>query len=94
MSPSLNVPIDLDRLELRAGRVAEPEVGLAAGLEQLLVRFGDDEPRAGHALQFRHAGDVVEVAVRRGQDLRVRQLEPELLDARLDLLAPCRRRRC
>src|SRR5262245_38911018 len=78
--------VDLDRLELRARRVAESEVGLAARLQQRFVLFRREEARAGQALQLRQAGHVIEVAVRGGQDLDITELEAELLDVRLDLL--------
>ena len=78
--------IDFDGLEAGAGRVAESEVQLAPGLEQFLVLFRDEQSCAGHAFQLRQARDVIEVAVRGGEDLRVGELEPELLHAGLDLL--------
>ena len=87
VSLSLNVLSTLTGSKLRSGRVAETEVQLAAGLEQLLVRFRDDDPCAGHAFQLRQARDVIEVALRSGQDFRVGELEPELFHAGLDLLA-------
>ena len=86
--------VDLDRFELRSGRVAETEVQLAAGLEQLLLRLRDDDSGAGHALQLRQAGDVVVVSLRSGQDFGIGELEAELLHAGLDFASPCRRHRC
>ena len=78
--------IDFDGLEAGPGRVAEAEVQPAPGLEQFPVPFRDDEPCAGHAFQLRHARDVVEVAMRGCQDLRVSEVEPELFHTGLDLL--------
>ena len=77
--------VDLDRFELRPGRVAEPEVQLAAGLEQRLFRFGNDDPCAGLAFQLCEAGDVVVVPLGRGQDFGIGKLEPELFHACFDL---------
>ena len=78
--------VDFHGLEAGPRRVAEAEVQPAAGLEQFLVLFRDDKPCAGHAFQLRHARDVVEVAVRGGQDLRVSKVEPESFHTCLDLL--------
>lgn len=56
-----------------------------APLEQLGVLFGHHHGRAGHPFQFSQPGGVIEVAVGRGENLDIRQLESQLLNACFDL---------
>ena len=78
--------IDLDRVELRARSAAEPEITATAGLQQILVALVDQYLRAGHPLQLGQARDMIVMTMRRGENLRVGDLEPELGGAGGDLL--------
>ena len=84
--------IDLHRREARRRRVSPAKVCAAAGLQQVLVAIRDRERCARHLFQ-RHGRHVIEVTVRRGEDLDVAHLEAEFFDARLDvgrgLSQPC-----
>jgi len=81
----LEAAIDMERFEAGGGVIAETEVGFAAGFEEVGVGLGDHDLGVGEALELGEAGDVIEMAVGGGEDFDVRELEAELLDARLDL---------
>ena len=83
--PILQPAIDAHGLEVRVRVVAETKVALATVLEQHGVGFRHPHLRTRAPLQLGEARDVIEVRVRRQQDLHVVEIEAELLDAFLDL---------
>ncbi len=77
--------IDGHRLEA-CGRILSPaKVGFAAALEQLRIGLRHDHLRLRESLELGQARHVIEVPVRCGQHLDVRDIETEQLDPGRDL---------